>query len=94
MSDDALTAAMGGSILYPCVSPLGKIPDAGPIADTISQTTELSGTWVSAGEMSLSASEMSNLPTHDSRPIICMDEEQNDQVYDSDGQIGPFFDAV
>ena len=32
--------------------------------------------------------------TPDSRPLICMNEDQNDAGYDSDGAIGPFFDAV
>ena len=33
-------------------------------------------------------------PTPDSRPLICMNEDQNDAGYDRDGAIGPFFDAV
>ena len=33
-------------------------------------------------------------PTPDSRPLICMNEDQNDAGYDSDGAMGPLFDAV
>ena len=39
-------------------------------------------------------SELSYPPTPDSRPLICMNEDQNDAVYGSDGAIGPSFDAV
>ena len=39
-------------------------------------------------------SELGYPPTRDSRPLICMNEEQNDAGYDSDGDIGPLFDAV
>ena len=39
-------------------------------------------------------SELGCPPTPDSRPLICMNEDQNDAEYDSDGAIGPFFDAV
>ena len=39
-------------------------------------------------------SELGYPPTPDSRPLICMNEDQNDAGYDSDGAIGPFFDAV
>ena len=39
-------------------------------------------------------SEMGYPPTPDSRPLICMNEDQNDAGYDSDGAIGPFFGAV
>ena len=39
-------------------------------------------------------SELGYPPTPDSRPLICMNEDQNDAGYDSDGAIGPLFDAV
>ena len=39
-------------------------------------------------------SELGYPPTPDSRPLICMNEDQNDAGYDSDGAIGPFFDDI
>ena len=39
-------------------------------------------------------SELGYPPTPDSRPLICMNGDQNDAGYNSDGAIGPFFDAV
>ena len=39
-------------------------------------------------------SELGYPPTPDSRPLICMDEDHNDLGYDSDRDIGPFFDAI
>ena len=39
-------------------------------------------------------SELGYPPTPDSRPLICMNEDQNDEGYDSDEAIGPLFDAV
>ena len=39
-------------------------------------------------------SELGYPPTPDSRPLICMNEDQNDAGYDSDRAIGPLFDAV
>ena len=39
-------------------------------------------------------SELGYPPTPDYRPLICMNEDQNDAGYDSDGSIGPLFDAV
>ena len=39
-------------------------------------------------------SELGYPPTPDSRPLISMNEDQHDAGYDSDGAIGPFFDAV
>ena len=39
-------------------------------------------------------SELGYPPTPDSRPLIFMNEDKNDAGYDSDGAIGPFFDAV
>ena len=39
-------------------------------------------------------SELGYPPTPDSRPLICMNEDQNDSGYDSDRAIGSFFDAV
>ena len=39
-------------------------------------------------------SELGYPPTPDSRPLIFVNEDQNDSGYDSDGAIGPFFDAV
>ena len=39
-------------------------------------------------------SELGYPPTPDSRPLTCMNEDQNDAGYDSDGAIGPFIDAL
>ena len=39
-------------------------------------------------------SELGYPPTPDSRPLICMNEDQNDAGYDIYGAIGPLFDAV
>ena len=39
-------------------------------------------------------SELGYPPNPDSRHLICMNEDQNDAGYDSDGAIGPLFDAV
>ena len=33
-------------------------------------------------------------PTPDSRPLICMNDDQNDAGYNSNGAICPLFDAV
>ena len=33
-------------------------------------------------------------PTSDYLPLICMNEDQNDAEYDSDGAIGPLFHDV
>ena len=94
MSDSSLTARMVGSILHPDSSTVGTINDAGPVADTISQIKELSGTLLEDRESSLSDLDMEHPPTPDSRPLICMDQEENEQGYDSDRQIGPFFDTI
>ena len=94
MGDAALTPRMGGSILHPNAATLGTITDASPVADKIIQINELSSILLAAWELSLYALEMGHQPTPDSRPLICMDEEQNDQGYDSDGQIGLFFDTI
>ena len=85
---------MGGSILNPNAATLGTITDASPVADKIIQINELSSILLEAWELSLYALEMGHQPTPDSRPLICMDEEQNDQGYDSDGKIGLFFDTI
>ena len=74
MSDAALTARMVRSILHPDYSTVGTINDAGPVADTISQIKELSGTLLEDRESSLSDLEMEHPPTPDSRPLICMDQ--------------------
>ena len=42
----------------------------------------------------LSDAELGYPPTPDSRPLICMNEDQKDAGYDSNGDIGPFFDDV
>ena len=39
-------------------------------------------------------SELGYPQTPDSRPLICINEDQNDAGYNSNGAIGPFFDAV
>ena len=39
-------------------------------------------------------SELGYPPTSDYRHLICMNKDQNDAGYDSDGAKGPFFDAV
>ena len=39
-------------------------------------------------------SELGYPPTPDARTLICMNEDQNDAGYDSNGAIGPLFDAV
>ena len=94
MSGAALTARMGGSILHPNAATLGKITDAGPVSDTVSQINELSGTLLAAWDSPFSALEMGHPPTPDIWPLIFMDKEQNDQGYDIDGQIVPFFDTI
>ena len=42
----------------------------------------------------LSDAELGYPPTPDSRPLICMNEDHNDALYDRDGAIGPFLYAV
>ena len=39
-------------------------------------------------------SELGYPPTPDSRPLIFINEDQNDAGYDSDGDIGPLFDDL
>ena len=94
MCGAALTARMGGSILHPNVTTLRTITDSGPVSDTIIQINDISGTLMVAWELTFSALDMGHLPTPDSWPLICIDEGKNDQVYDSDGQIGPFFNMI
>ena len=85
---------MGGSSLHPGASPLGKITYTGPIPDTIIQLTETSGKPLAALYSLLSSLDMVHPPTPDSWPLIFYVWGENDQGYDSDGQIGLLFDAV
>ena len=39
-------------------------------------------------------SELGYTPNPDYRPLICMNEDQNDAGYDINGAVGPFFDYV
>ena len=48
MSDAALTARMGGSILHPNAASLGTITDVGHVSDIMSQINELSNTLLAA----------------------------------------------
>ena len=89
VEDNGLIRNMGGEDDLKDIDTVNEI-----FPDTLRNIT-LESPWSSlTSSTRLLDSELGYPPTPDSRPLICMNEDQNDAGYDSDGDIGPFFDAV
>ena len=89
VKDNGLILNMGGEDDLKDTDPVDEIvPDTPRNIPLDSPRSSLTSSTI------LLDSELGYPPTPDSRPVICMNEDQNDAVYDSDGAIGPFFDAV
>ena len=80
---------MGGEDYLKDTDPVDEI-----VPDTL-RNIPLDSPWSSlTSSTRLLDSELGYPPTPDSRPLICMNEDQNDAGYDSNRAIGPLFDAV
>ena len=94
MNPDALTPTLGGSTIHHDAVEVSTIQGNVSIPDSISQLTDPSTTPIATVQTEPRGSEIGLPATPDSRVLKCMDEEEHEQGYDSDGEIGPFFDGV
>ena len=94
MDGGALIRNVGGSRLHN----EDDLDDTNPTNQIVPDTPRnipLDSPWSSlTSSTRLLDSELGYPPTPDSRPLICMNEDQNDAGYDIDGAIGSFFDDV
>ena len=89
IKDDGIIRNMGGEDDLKDTDPVDEI-----VPNTIRHILSESPRSSLTASTRLLDAELGYTPTPDSRPLICMNEYQNDSGYDSDGDIGPFFDAV
>ena len=89
IEDDGLIQNLGGEDDLKDKDPADEI-----VPNTISNIPSESPRSSLTASTRLSDAELGYPLTPDSRPLICMSEGQNDAGYDSDGVIGPLFDAV
>ena len=89
VEDNGLIRNMGGEDDLKDTDPVDEI-----VPDTLRNIPLESPRSSLTLSTSLLDSELGYPQNPDSRPLISMNEDQNDAGYDSDGAIGPFFDAV
>ena len=89
VEDNGLIQNMGGEYYLKDTYPVDEI-----FPDTLRNIPLESPRPSLTSSTRLLDSELGYPPNPDSRPLICMNEDQNDAGYDSDGAIGPFFDTV
>ena len=89
IEDNGLIQNMGGE---------DDLKDTEPLDETVPNTIRNISSELPRSSLTLSTrlldAELGYLPTPDSRPSICMNEDQNDAGYDSNEAIGPFFYAL
>ena len=90
----ALNSILGGSSLPSYDSIPTTIPTSYLVTDAMIQVTEPVLDSPGATHPPLSATELGIPPIPDSPPLICMNESKNEKGYDSDGDMGLFYDAV
>ena len=89
VEDNGLILNMGGENDLKDTDPVDEI-----VPDTLVKIPLESPRSSLTSSKRLLDSELGYPPTPDSRPLICMNEDQNDAGYDIDGAIGPLFDAI
>ena len=94
MEAAALNSTLGRSSLPNDDSIPANITTASLVTDAMIQVTEPVVASPVATQPPLSATELGLPPTPDSRPLICMNESKSEKGYDSDGDMGPFYDVV
>ena len=94
MKAAALKSNLGGSSLPNDDRIPANIPAASLVTDSMSQVTEPVIASPVATKPPLSATDLGLPPTPDSRPLICMNESENEKGCDIDGEKDPFYDAV
>ena len=94
MKAAALKSNFGGSSLPNDDIIPATIPATSLVTYAMSQVAEPVVASPVATHPPLSATELGLPPTPDSRPLILMDESEDEKVYNSDGDMVPSYDAV